>query len=40
MGTKNLIKAIIQDKGESAMNSAFDDANEVAAKAEKDKKKE
>ena len=41
MSTKSVIKSVIQDKSESAMNEAFDNANEVAAKleAQKDDKK-
>ncbi len=40
MSTRNLIVSMIQkgDKSESAMNKAFDNANEVAAKAEKQEK--
>ena len=37
MGVRNLILSMIQKKGgnNSAMNSAFDNANEVAAKMQK-----
>ncbi len=39
MSTKSIIKSAIQkgDKSESAMNSAFDNANEVAASLEREK---